>query len=124
MNSALLGRWGEIHAVRYLRENGYRILAQNVRAQFGEIDLVARDGATLCFVEVKARSSLASGLPEEGVDFKKQKRLARLAAWYLQTRHLRDVSVRFDVVSLVTVHGSLVRARLIKGAFEADGEIA
>lgn len=124
MNSALLGRWGEIHAVRTLRENGYRILAQNVRAQFGEIDLVARDGATLCFVEVKARSSLASGLPEEGVDFKKQKRLARLAAWYLQTRHLRDVSVRFDVVSLVTVHGSLVRARLIKGAFEADGEIA
>ena len=119
-----MGRWGEIHAVRTLRENGYRILAQNVRAQFGEIDLIARDGATLCFVEVKARSGLASGFPEEGVDFKKRKRLVRLAAWYLQTRHLRDVSVRFDVVSLVTDHGSLVRARLIKGAFEADGATA
>ena len=120
MNRSRLGARGEEFATRYLRENGYRILGQNVRARLGEIDVIARDGTTLCFVEVKARSDPAFGLPEERVDFHKQKRLVRLASWYLQTRRLHDVPVRFDVVSVLTNNGSFVRARLIKGAFEAD----
>ena len=115
-----LGRKGEAIALRVLKENGYRIVDRNVRARFGEIDVVARDGRTLCFIEVKARSGLAFGWPEEGVTSQKQWRLGRLALWYLQSRRLIDVPVRFDVLSiLLSSEGNPpMRTRLIKGAFE------
>ena len=114
-----LGRRGEAVAVRLLKQNGYRILDRNVRAKFGEIDLVARDGATLCFVEIKARASLRFGWPEEAVTPEKRWRLSRLAGWYLQAHRLESVPVRFDVVSILFgSEGSPVRTRLIKSAFD------
>ena len=121
MNKFLSGRRGEDEAVRFLQENGYRILARNVRAKFGEIDVVARDGATLCFVEIKARSSLRFGLPEEALTADKRRRLVRLAHWYLQrSRSAQVSSFRFDVLALLTDGGrQAARIRLIKGAFEA-----
>lgn len=114
-----LGKAGEEAAVRLLRSSGYRILGRNVRARFGEIDVVAWDGATLCFIEVKARRNLAMGWPEEGVTEEKQRRLKRLATWYLKMRRLTETPARFDVVSLLWgVDGTLARSRLIKGVFE------
>lgn len=119
-SKGVFGKRSEEQAVHLLRQNGYRILARNVRAKFGEIDVVAKDGKTLCFVEVKARRGLGFGFPEEGVNGQKQWRLTRLASWYLQSRRLAEVPVRFDVVSiLLGEEGSAVRTRLIKGAFEA-----
>ena len=116
-----LGRQGETEAVRYLQSNGYRILERNLRAKFGEIDVVARDGPALCFIEIKTRSSVRFGFPEEAVTVWKRWRLLRLASWYLQ-RHPNGghSQVRFDVLSILNgPDRSADRIRLIKGAFEA-----
>ena len=119
MNKFLAGRSAEEEAVRYLQSQGYKILARNVRAKFGEIDVVARDGPTLCFIEIKARSSTRFGFPEEAVTFQKRFRLIRLARWYLQKAGSPSVPVRFDVLSLLSgPDGGPGRTRLIKGAFE------
>ena len=121
LNKLLLGRRGEDEAADYLRKNGYRILARNLRAKFGEIDVVAQDGPTLCFVEIKTRSSIRFGFPEEAVDARKRQRLVRLASWYLQSRpSAQPRPVRFDVLAILTGADSTpARIRLIKGAFEA-----
>ncbi len=119
MNKVEIGRRGEALAVAYLKKNGYRVLQRNVRMKFGEIDLVARDGNVLCFVEIKARSSVQFGWPEEGLTPEKQRRLGQLALGYLKARRLTEIPVRFDVVSvLIGPDGSGSRLRLIKGAFE------
>lgn len=120
MNKSALGRRGEGLAFQVLRANGYRMVDRNVRAKFGEIDAIARDGTTLCFVEIRTKTSSQFGWPEESVRFPKQWRLTRLAQWYLRAHRLGDVPVRFDVVSiLLDPEGSPARTRLIKGAFDA-----
>lgn len=115
------GRRGESLAANFLKASGYRILKRNVRSKFGEIDLVAYDGKTLCFVEVKSAALDGRFLrPEEAVDRQKQRRLSRLASWYLKMTCQQDVPVRFDVVSILTADdGSAAQTRLIKGAFES-----
>jgi len=120
IDKLLAGRRGEDEAVGYLRKNGYRILARNLRARFGEIDVVAEDGPVLCFVEIKSRSSIRFGWPEEAVTPQKRQRLVRLASWYLQSHRSNDLRpVRFDVLSILTGPDGPARIRLIKGAFEA-----
>lgn len=119
MDKLRAGRRGEESAVRYLRAHGYRVLKRNVRARFGEIDIVAREGDTLCFVEVKARSSERFGWPEEALNLRKRQRLIRLAQWYLRRRGGAPLPVRFDVLSVLSgPDGAEGRIRLIKGAFE------
>ncbi len=97
---------------------GYRILARNFRAAGAEIDLVALDGTTLVFLEVKTRLSLSAGRPEEAVDSRKQLRLRRAAQAYLarQPLELRSRPVRFDVAAL-TQSGLRTRLALFKDAF-------
>ncbi len=121
MDKSAAGRRAEDVAAGYLKNNGYRILHRNLRAKFGEIDVVARDGPALCFVEIKARSSTRFGFPEEAVHFQKRQKLLKLAAWYLQSRRpAGHSSVRFDVLSILNGPDSTpARIRLIKGAFEA-----
>lgn len=113
-----LGRRGERLAERRLRRMGYRILARNFRAAGAEIDLVALDGTTLVFLEVKTRLSLSAGRPEEAVDSRKQLRLRRAAQAYLarQPLELRSRPVRFDVAAL-TQSGLRTRLALFKDAF-------
>ncbi|MBI3318922.1 MAG: YraN family protein [Candidatus Omnitrophica bacterium] len=123
MNFLSLGKRGEAQALRYLAGQGYRILERNVRSRMGEIDCVARDGGILCFVEIKSRSSLRFGFPEEAVTLKKQWRIARLASSYLKRRGLKNLPVRFDVVSILEGPAGPCRIRLIKGAFEAQGPL-
>lgn len=119
MSNVSLGQAGESQAVQYLQRSGYRVVARNVRARFGEIDVVAWDGRALCFVEVKSRTSRRFGLPEEALTAWKRQRLIRLAQWYLQ-RHaaLKPARVRFDVLALLARDGGPPQVRLIKGAFE------
>jgi len=95
-----LGREAEDAAAEFLRRRGYEILGRNVRTARGEIDLLARDGDTLVFVEVKARrgSGVAGGL--EAVDARKQWRLSRLALDFLSRSGLAEVPARFDVVAV------------------------
>jgi putative endonuclease len=95
-----LGRRGEDEAARFLRKRGFSILEQNVRSRLGEIDLVARDGETLVFVEVKARQAGPADPPEAGVTPRKQARLGRLALGYLKAKGLGEARCRFDVVAV------------------------
>ena len=99
--SRLLGRWGGALAADHLRRAGYQLLAANWRSRFGEIDLIARKGGVLCFVEVKTRSNLACGLPREYVTAAKQERIRKTAAFYLMEKGL-DCPVRFDVAEVYT----------------------
>ena len=95
-----LGKTGEDLACRELERRGYAIIARRYRCRSGELDIVARDGPTLVFVEVKARDSHAFGDPAEAVTWQKQQRIFRLASEYVMRHHLNDSPCRFDVVSI------------------------
>src|SRR3954468_19557126 len=93
-----MGITGEDLAARELEARGYAILKRRYRVAAGEIDIVARDGATLVVVEVKARGSREFGSAAEAVTPVKQRKLIRLAEEYLMRHHLQDCPCRFDVV--------------------------
>lgn len=114
----LKGSRGEKEAEKLLRKNGYRIIERNYRCAHGEIDLVARDGEVLAFVEVKTRSTDAYGPPEAGVDRRKRRHIARVASHYIVEKE-SDLDARFDVVS-VTERDGRFTAKLIRGAFEVQ----
>ena len=103
-DSRLKGRWGEELAARYLRDRGLTITGTNWRSRFGEIDLIARDGACLCFVEVKLRRNDAYGSAAAFVDRRKQNRLRAAAELYL-AGHPTDLQPRFDVVEVYAPQG-------------------
>lgn len=111
-----LGAETEERAAAYLTALGWRVLARNWRRPQGELDIVAEDGRTIVFVEVKARSGRRFGLPEEAVDARRRGRLSRAAALYLQASGLGSRPCRFDVAA---VEGG--RVRLIRAAFSAEG---
>ena len=94
----LLGDRGERAAARFLRRRGLRVLTRGYRTRLGEIDLIARDGDTLVFVEVKARRQ---GVPAEAVTPEKQRRITLAALHFLRKHGLLDVRSRFDVVAIV-----------------------
>jgi len=114
-----LGNLGEEAAVGMLKESGYKILARNYRDRLGEIDIVARDKDTFCFIEVKTRNSLSFGLPQEAVSRAKQRQISKAALNFLKKNNLLDKKARFDVVSVVYSGGS-PRLDLIKDAFNLD----
>jgi len=95
-----LGSRGERAAAKYLRRKGYKIVAHGNRLRSGELDLVAVDGRTVVFVEVKTRRSDQYGNPAEAVDLRKQRRLTRLAVTYLKRHGLLEYPARFDVVAI------------------------
>ena len=95
-----MGMTGEDLACRELEQRGYGIIARRYRGKTGEIDIVARDGKTLVFVEVKARSSHEFGSAAEAVTPFKQRQLLRVAEEYLLDHRLRDCPCRFDVVAI------------------------
>ena len=114
----LFGQEGEAEAERYLRRKGYRIVARNVRSSLGELDLVAEDGQTLVFIEVKARRSGELGGAIHAVHRQKQQKLARLASQFLAQRHWMERSCRFDVVLLQATDTAELRVEHIQNAFD------
>lgn len=94
--SRAAGTWGEAQVAAYLRKKGYQLLAHSYHCRFGEIDLIARKGKLLCFIEVKMRTNLSCGLPRDYVTAAKQEKLRKTAAFYLSEQDL-DCPVRFDV---------------------------
>jgi putative endonuclease len=95
-----LGRRGERAAEKYLKRNGYRIVRRNYRAAGAEIDLVAMDGETLVFVEVKTRRGTGAGAPEEAVDARKQTRMRRAAQAFALQYRVGETEMRFDIVAI------------------------
>ncbi len=112
-----LGRLAEICAARYLERNGYRIICRNYRSRRGEIDIIARNGSYLVFVEVRSKSSNRFGSPAESVTQAKQHKLRLTAEKYMQENNLEDVDCRFDLVE-VDGSGDVLRvAGVIENAF-------
>ena len=110
------GLQGEAMVARYLREHGFRLAAHSYRSRFGEIDLIARRGDILCFVEVKLRSDRRFGLPRDFVTTAKQRRIRTTAAFYM-TRHDPDLCARFDVAEVYDDE-TPPRIEYIENAFE------
>jgi len=117
MQNLQTGKLGEQMAAAYLQEAGYRILERNYRCPFGEIDMIAQDGDTLVFVEVKSRRSEKFGLPQLAVGSEKQRRISKISLYYLQNHRLGDSNVRFDVVAIL-LRSLNPQIELIKDAFE------
>jgi len=115
MTARSRGDWGEAQVAAYLRARGYEIVASQYRCRYGEVDLIARKGETLCFVEVKLRADTAFGLPREAVTAAKQRRLRTTAEYYLST-HESDAPVRFDVAEVYAAGGA-ARIEYIENAF-------
>ena len=111
-----LGRRGERAAEKYLRRNGHRIVARNFRAAGAEIDLVAMDGETLVFVEVKTRRSRIAGAPEEAVDERKQTRMRRAAEVFARRYRENEIEMRFDIAA-VDASGKRLEIELLRNAF-------
>jgi len=116
-NKRSVGQEGERTGGAFLERQGYRILDRNVRTPFGEIDLVAREGGQIVFVEVKLRRSTAFGRPEEAVNRRKQERIVKSSLYYLKSRSLRSADIRFDVLALGPGPDEVA---LIRSAFTAQ----
>lgn len=118
-NKRKLGNLGEEIASKYLINKGYFIIQKNFRTKFGEIDIIARDGRYLVFIEVKLRKSLNLGYPREAVDYYKQQRIRNLANLYLAKKRIKDAFIRFDVIEVMMDENENVKSiYLIKNAFE------
>ena len=112
-----LGQWGEERVCRYLEERNYRILDRNFRCRGGELDIVAEQGATLCFIEVKCRRSLKLGLPAESVSTAKQRKIKHAALFYLKCHPGSESGdLRMDVVEVLRCK-ERVYIRHIENAF-------
>ncbi len=117
-----LGADGEARAAAHLLARGYRIAARNVRAGGVEMDLIARRGRVIAFVEVKTRRSRAFGAPEESVDARKRARLVRGAAAWLREHPANAASVLFDVIVCEIDAQKGWRLLHLEGAFDAGGD--
>jgi putative endonuclease len=95
-----LGILGENIAADYLQKKGLQIVERNYRCRLGELDIIARQGGYLVFVEVRTRSSALCGLPQESITATKIKKVRRLAQAYMAQRSLSNIDVRFDVVAV------------------------
>jgi putative endonuclease len=122
-----LGKLGEAYAAAYLEQRGYRLVAANFTLPVGrnlrgavvnnEIDLIAYDGETLCFVEVKTRASDWFVPPQVNVDLRKRRQVARAARAYRRMFELENESYRYDVVTVVLPDDSPPQIELIKNYF-------
>lgn len=110
------GRRGENIAAEYLVRQGFVLLERNYRRLDCEVDIIAMDGGTTVFIEVKARSSRNMGLGREAVTYVKQRNIIKVASSYLTENELWDTPVRFDVAEVDLVE---CRVEYIKNAFQA-----
>lgn len=119
-HNAEIGQRGEDAAARFLDRRGYEIIERNWTCTAGEADIIARDGETVVFVEVKTRTNCDKGLPAEAVDEAKRTRYERIAAQFLSGYDVVDVPVRFDIISLVVVAPDRAMIRHHINAFSAQ----
>lgn len=122
MSNSSLGKLGESAACGELRRRGYEILARRYRTRYGEIDVIARHGPTLVFIEVKLRTSAVCGGAFEAVTPAKRARLIRMALDYLgRRRRLADAPCRFDIAGVSEDGQGGLRVEILPDAFGLDG---
>jgi putative endonuclease len=113
------GEEGESLAAEYFAERGYRVLERNYKSQLGELDLVAEKGLQLVFVEVRSRSYVSFGYPEETISRAKRRKLSLVALHYVVSRRLTERVIRFDVLAVIPTRSG-PRVEHIEDAFEVD----
>ncbi len=119
----LLGDKGERTAVKLLKESGYTILSRQYETDLGEIDIIALDGETVVFIEVKTRKNDSKGQPFEAVTLQKQRQLTRLASTFLKQHQLLNQPARFDVISIIWQSDqSVPEIQHFQNAFSASGD--
>ena len=119
LNLRQAGQGAEVLASDFLAGQNYRILARNYRVKMGEIDIIAQDGDTVCFVEVKMRRTTRFGNPFEAVSSHKMRKIIQVAWHYLKAEKLERSKARFDVVA-VRPAGNSFQCELLKNAFRLD----
>ena len=113
-----LGNWGEKQARQHLMKNNYRLIAENYRTRWAEIDLIVLKEDFLVFVEVKTRRSNSFGLPETSIGYTKQKKIRQLASYFLIKKDYNQYQVRFDVITiLIDKEKGSMNLNHIKNAF-------
>jgi putative endonuclease len=115
-----LGQRGERIAARLLRELGLDVLTRNYGGEKGEIDLVVRDGTTLCFVEVKTRHHRVNSRPADAVGHAKRQRIVRTAHQYLRELGFPKIVYRFDIVEVILVGPRITDVRYWRNAFQEE----
>ena len=118
-----LGERGERVACGFLKEQGYEILEKNYKCKIGEIDVIARRRGRLAFIEIKTRTSAQFGTPQEAVTLQKQKKIFKVAQWYLKEKKLGGMPVAFDVVAILWKEGQAPEMRLFADAFEREDKL-
>ncbi|MGI8884993.1 MAG: YraN family protein [Pyrinomonadaceae bacterium] len=129
-NTSFVGEFGERLAAEFLENRGFRLVLSNFKVPVGrnnkgvsvsgEIDLIALDGDTICFVEVKTRSSDEFASPLAAVDLRKQRQITRTARVYRKIFNLRSARFRYDVVSIVLTDGKEPLVELFKNFWKED----
>ena len=112
-----LGRLGEKLALEKIRKMGYKCLVRNYRCALGEVDLVATDGDTLVFVEIKTRRGRTLEYAKEAVSTRKKRQLSRVALHYMKDHNCADVISRFDVLA-VSLTGNSKEIEVVRNAFD------
>jgi putative endonuclease len=130
MTSSSLGALGESYAAAYLEQLGYHLVAANFTLPVGrnrrgtiinaEIDLIAYDGDTLCFIEVKSRSSDWFAPPQANVDLRKRRQITRAARAYRRMIGIEDQPFRYDVVTVILAHDSTPQIELLRNFWTED----
>ena len=120
IESTALGKEGEAIAVQYLIEHGYEILDRNFHSQQGEIDIIAKDGGLLVFVEVKMYSIGSFSTPLGAVGRSKKESIIHAARTYLYKNKIKDINCRFDVLAIYRSWKGLSNFDLIKDAFHVS----
>jgi len=114
------GNLGEEISESFLIESGYTILDKNFRCKIGEIDIIAKDGEYICFVEVKIRYGDLFGRPCEAVTYSKQQKINKVAQMYIMKKKLLNFFFRFDVIEVIlNKDDDSCSIKLIKNAFQA-----
>ena len=117
------GKIGEKEGTNYLKKLGYKLLKQNFRCPLGEIDCIAKDKDTLVFIEIKTRREPAYyGFPEESVDWRKQRKMTKVAQYYLKRVNRLDAPSRFDVLSISIRNDGHFDINHIQNAFEIESK--
>jgi putative endonuclease len=118
VSNLTLGTRGEEIAVAYLKGRKFTIIARNFRCKAGEVDIVARDGTTFVFVEVKTRRTLSCGPPQASVTPFKQRQISKAALIWLAKNRLHEAAARFDVIAILLRDHQVPEIEHIRNAFD------
>ena len=112
-----LGKFGEDLALEKIKRLGYKKIIRNYRCALGEIDLIAKDGNTLVFIEIKTRKGKSIGYAKEAVDARKRRQLSKVALAYMKSNDCCEAKARFDVVA-VCIDKNKPEIEVVKNAFD------